>query len=128
MGIDKLMAGIMGLSMLGYVGLARVSYGESNNLKDYGIPSVEGLTPYKTKWLDKTKKIPGKETKIEFYKVNDKMVAFYKIADRTYAVGYDADNKKPLDLLLVDQNGNSQYQSYPVKKPFLAPEWIANNK
>ena len=125
MTINKKVASLFcGLGVVASLGLAKVVKAESNNLKDYDVPSVEGLTPYKTKWLDKTDKIDGKETKLEYYKVNGDLIAIYSIDGKQYSVGLDHDWKRPIDVSLIDHEGNGQYEPFAEGKPFYAPDWV----
>ncbi len=96
----------------------------ADNLSEFGIPDIKGLDPIRIIDLDKTLKIPGKETKYELYRVDKTSVLTYKIDGRQYGVAYDRDNKLPIDVLLMDPNGYGYYEPVPSNKPFEAPEWV----
>lgn len=128
----ELISMILVIGLIGYIGLAKVSNAESNKkartLQEWGVPSIEGLDTIKTLWKDCTDKLPGKETKYGYYKVDKELVATYSInvngKDLIFAVSYDKDLREPLDLCLTDKNGDKLFSNTDIYKKIIAPQWV----
>lgn len=100
---------------------------QGTNLASYGVPDLGGLTPFRTRTLNKTDAIPGEETTLEFYNTGGSVVAVYTARGRPYAVAMDSDNQRPLDLMLIDFVGSGMYTPIPSDQDFSAPDWVVRN-
>ncbi len=103
----------------------------ADNLTEFGVPSVERLTPYRTRFLDKTDKIPGRESRIDFYKAEGKLVVLYSIRGKpnsTYAVAVDNDFKVPIDQVYIDYNGKGAFEPISGSNRFTAPDWVIKQR
>jgi len=103
--------------------VAKIAY-QQTNLSSLGVPSVEGLKPYHTKWLDKTDKIAGKETRQDMYQIGVAIVGTYSISNRIYAVAFDTDGKPPLEHAFIDKDGSGKFVAFSPKDPVVVPEWV----
>ena len=103
--------------------VARIAY-QQTNLSSYGVPDVAGLKPYFTRLLDKTDKIPGKETRQDMYQVGVGVVGTYSIGNRVYALVFDPDGRPPLEYAFDDKNGDGVFEPANPKEPVVVPEWI----
>ncbi len=96
----------------------------TNNLGSYGIPNVDGMRPFKTNRMDLTDKISGKETLIEMYQIDGAFLAFYSIGGKKYSVAFDKDRKKPMDVSVMDFNGDGDFSPVPSNKSTAIPDWV----
>lgn len=125
----RLVSGLVGLA--GLVAVAADAYAEpprqvayaGTNLASFGVPDVSGMTPYRTRWLDKTDAIPGDETRMDFYQSGDAVVATYTLNGGVYGVAVDRDGVRPVDLVLVDRIGNGIYERTTDDIELTAPGW-----
>ncbi len=125
-----LISGLAGLA--GLVAVAAVAYADpprqvayaGTNLASLGVPDVSGMTPYQTRWLDKTDAIPGDETRMDFYQAGNAVVATYSIEGEVYAIAVDRDGVRPTDLALLDRTGSGNYEQISGSTVLRAPEWI----
>ncbi len=65
----KVTAFFVGLGIIGTSAFIKPTYAEeSKTLKEWGVPSVKGLDPSsREEWVDCSDKLPGEETKLEWY-------------------------------------------------------------
>ncbi len=96
---------------------------KDTNLSSYGVPNFEGITPYKTKFLDRTDAVPGNETRRDAFKVGYGFVATMSIDDKVYEVGYDRDGKRPLDFAFRDENGSGYFERVSTTASSKPPKW-----
>lgn len=126
-GISSL-AGLAALVGATYSALAQdaqpIAY-KDTNLATYGVPNFEGQTPYRTKFLDLSGKIPGKETRIDAFRDGKGFVATYSVNETVYAILIDKDGKRPVDQMYVDQTGSGKFEPYSIKAKFSTPNWVA---
>jgi len=97
------------------------------NLPDYGIPDTRGLIPFRTKYLDKSSFIPGRETRLDFYNIDGKMVGVYRLNEpdsKPFAVILDNDWESPLDLTLIDNTGTGYFIPFSMSDPTSVPDWV----
>jgi len=103
---------------------AKTAEAEPKNLADFNVPSVEGLKPYQVTHVDKTREISGEETRLAFYNAEDVLVVTYTIKERVYCVLVDRDWKPPVELTLIDRQGNGKFESIGGDETFSAPDWV----
>ena len=101
----------------------RIAYRDTN-LAQYGVPNFEGMTPFRTDYIDRTDRVPGAETRIDAYRTGSGFVATYTANERLFALGLDVDGKRPLDFSYVDFSGNGEFVSQPVGEQFATPDWV----
>ena len=128
------MAGLVGAALaIGAAGLegrlapalgqdvAKIAY-QLTNLSVYKVPDLQGLTPYETKWLDKLGS-GTKQTRMDFYKINDTMVFTYSHNGKLFSVGMDFDWKSPVDVSLIDREGKGTFEQISADEKFAIPGW-----
>jgi len=103
--------------------VAKIAY-QKTNLSSYGVPDVAGLKPYHTKWLDKTDKIAGKETRLDMYQVGVAVVGRYSVGERLFGILYDPDGRPPLEFAFVDKQGKGVFEPHNLKEEIVVPDWV----
>ena len=125
----NLVGGLAGLA--GLVAVVADAYADppqqmayaGSNLASFGVPDVSGMQPYQTRWLDKTEAIPGDETRMDFYRAGDAVVATYTLNGNVYAVAVDRDGVRPVDIALIDRSGSGIYEPISGGTVLQAPDW-----
>ena len=120
MGLGKKVA-VAALAM--GIGIGGAGATQAGNLAQFGVPSIDGLKPFRSKPLDKDDR-PGKETRLDLYRVGGKIVGLYRTdrcGTKPYAVLMD-DGVPPVDITLVDEEGNGNYRAISPDTPFGPPD------
>lgn len=99
-----------------------ISYRDTN-LASYGVPSVDGLKPYRSRTFDLTDRLPGNETQLDVFKTNDAMIGIFSVNGKMFQIGYDRDFKAPTDRTYRDANGDGVFEPYNSQAKVVVPEW-----
>ena len=124
------------LAMLAFVGLALAgqtisglaqanskSWYAGTNLREFGIPNFEGRKAYRTKWLDRD--LDGKkETRLDFYVVDNKLIATYSYDKRIYSLSMDTNFASPVELSLIDKQGQGKFEPLTGVPASAVPSWL----
>jgi hypothetical protein len=97
------------------------------NLPDYSIPDTKGLTPYRTKYLDKSPYMPGRETRLDFYSIDRRMVGVCRLNEpdsKPFSVILDNDWEPLLDTTLTDNAGTGYFIPFSMSEPTSIPDWV----
>ncbi len=125
MGINKLVAGIMGLSMLGYVGIAKIANAEEYNPKGFKTPDVKSARFIREKQKDIIDEIPGKETTLKVYKTKEgTYFNTLSIDGKLYGFYIDTDGKPPMEYTLADQKGDGVFRHKYIKEKWPMPDYL----
>ncbi len=99
------------------------SWYAGTNLREYGIPNFEGRKAYRTKWLDRD--LDGKkETRLDFYVVDNKLIATYSYDKRIYSLSMDTNFASPVELSLIDKEGKGKFVPLTGAPTSAVPSWL----
>jgi len=96
------------------------------NLSQYGIPPITDKdVPVRTILQNRSTKIYGEETRLNIYIKPEGTVFVYSLENQPYSVGFDADNKLPMDKSLINRTGQG-FEEMPSSEEFEVPNWLIN--
>ncbi len=127
---NKATSFFVGLGIIGALAFIKPAYAEeSKTLKEWGVPSVKALNlDPGIEWVDCSDKLPRKETKLEWYLVNGKIIGIYsfKVKDKEleFAVVYDKDMKDQLNFLFIDYEGKGIFTKVDSSIVPKVPDWV----
>ncbi|MGI9379915.1 MAG: hypothetical protein ACR2OW_09715 [Methyloligellaceae bacterium] len=119
---------LVGLALAGQTtsGLAQAnskSWYAGTNLREFGIPNFEDRKAYRTKWLDRD--LDGKkETRLDFYVVDNKLIATYSYDNRIYSLSMDTNFASPVELSLIDKKGQGKFEPLTGVPTSAVPSWL----
>ncbi len=97
---------------------------KNTNLAQYGVPSVDGIRPASTRYRDLTDRLPGKETRVDLYRLPNALIVTFSVSGVPFQVGYDRDFKPPTDVAYRDEIGNGVFSKYDPDAPVKVPNWL----
>ncbi len=125
MTINRLLAGVMGGVMLGYIGLAKIANAEEYKAEGWKTPDVSSAEYVGNAHRDLTKRIRGKETEFEIYKNPDgSYFNKLKIKGNTFCYVVDTDGKLPMEYNLIDSEGDGLFELKTETDYKKIPEWV----
>jgi len=97
----------------------------TNELKVYNIPDISKLKLVFDKNINVNRKKPDKESRLRIYNTNSGgRIQVLSVDDKIYSYGIDSDARKPVDYVIIDNNGDGRFEKIINSKGiFEVPSW-----
>ncbi|MFQ5712633.1 MAG: tetratricopeptide repeat protein [Candidatus Scalinduaceae bacterium] len=100
----------------------------TKELNVYKVPDISGLKLVFDKKINVNKKKPDKESRLRMYITHDGgRIQVLSVDDKIYSYGIDSDNKKPVDYVIIDNDGDGSFEKIINSNSiFGVPTWAYN--
>lgn len=92
------------------------------------VPDISNLKMVFDKNINVNKENPDKETRLRIFITNNGgRIQVLSVNDKIYSYGIDSDTKKPVDYIIIDTDGDGQFEKVINSKGiFGVPAWAYN--
>ncbi len=100
----------------------------TKKLNVYKVPDISGLKLVFDKKINVNKKKTDKESRLRMYITHDGgRIQVLSVDDKIYSYGIDSDNKKPVDYVIIDNDGDGSFEKIINSNSiFGVPAWAYN--
>lgn len=92
------------------------------------VPDISNLKMVFDKNINVNREKPDKETRLRIFITNDGgRIQVLSVNDKIYSYGIDSDNEKPVDYIIIDNDGDGRFEKVINSKgTFGIPAWAYN--